>query len=1044
MDLTGLTFGQYRLVRLLGRGGMGEVYEAEHRVLQRKYALKLLPADFAERNEAVRRFEREARVMANLEHPNLVRVDDSGQTDGRYWLRMELVKGVTPEIVTLGAYAKHCGGKIAPLEFAGILRQILDGLAYAHAHGVVHRDLKPGNILLEKATDGALRVKISDFGLARLIGEDFLRSQALVSVSPSQGPEMSAGPGSMTRTLMGTWEYMSPEQRRGEPADERSDVYVMGLICYRLLTGGDLGRESISQLTGLDPAWDKFVDQAVDRRPEARFRNGEEMRKALEAVPGVAAQQAPKWTVEPQDQRITEGEPARFTAGAAGVPEPAYQWFVLNSENNGVVLTGETNSELQLTRPLAGVSRFVVTATNLAGTVRSRVAVLSVQPKLAPPPPPIGAPVPASPPAQKRTASRAIMAGGALLLLFLLLAVAGLWLEVSKLTADKSGAGQSSPRPTAADNGNPPPPTSVASSEPATPAYPTLSQVWTNSLGMPFAPVPGTPVLFGVWDVRVRDYRTFAEANSGVDTNWLNPQINGVAATPDEDCPVVAVSWDEAAAFCAWLTTQERAAGKISPTQSYRLPTDAEWSVAVGLNEASGGTPKDKDEQIKDVYPWGTQWPPPAGAGNYADAAMHDSFPTNAVIDGYNDGFATTSPVGAVNTNQFGLCDLGGNVWQWCEDWYDESQKGRVQRGASWYNSTPLMLFSSYRYWSTPGSRYTSAGFRCVLVVEGGNGSVHIESSPPNAMVKQGGILVGNTPLDLPIVPTGDVAYSLSLPGYQPTNVSGSVPNQDNLQLTATLTPEPSPYPTLDQVWTNSLGMPFAPVPGTPVLFGVWDVRVRDYRAYAQATNGVDTDWINPQLNGIAVSPGDDCPVVNVSWTDAEAFCAWLTAQERAAGAISSTQSYRLPTDAEWSVAVGLNEAAGGMPKDKDEQIKDVYPWGTQWPPPAGAGNYADAAMHDSFPTNEVIDGYNDGFAATSPVGSFNANQFGLYDMGGNVWQWCEDWYDESQKGRVQRGASWYNDTPSYLLSSYRNWAIPANRYGSTGFRCVLAGDASP
>jgi formylglycine-generating enzyme required for sulfatase activity len=184
--------------------------------------------------------------------------------------------------------------------------------------------------------------------------------------------------------------------------------------------------------------------------------------------------------------------------------------------------------------------------------------------------------------------------------------------------------------------------------------------------------------------------------------------------------------------------------------------------------------------------------------------------------------------------------------------------------------------------------------------------------------------------------------------------------------------------------------------------------------------------------------------VVAVSWDDAAAFCAWLTTQERAAGKISGTQSYRLPTDAEWSVAVGLNEAAGGMPKDKDEQIKDVYPWGTQWPPPAGAGNYADAAMHDSFPTNTVIDGYNDGFAATSPVGSFNANQFGLYDMGGNVWQWCEDWYDESQKGRVQRGASWYNDTASYLLSSYRNWAIPANRYGSTGFRCVLAGDASP
>src|SRR5215469_479577 len=117
MDLTGKNFGQYRIVRLLGRGGMGEVYEAEHITLDRRYALKLLPEDFARRSEAVMRFRREAKVMANLEHPHIVQVDDFGEIEGRYWLRMELVKGVEAEVVTLGDYAAKLGGRIAQDEF---------------------------------------------------------------------------------------------------------------------------------------------------------------------------------------------------------------------------------------------------------------------------------------------------------------------------------------------------------------------------------------------------------------------------------------------------------------------------------------------------------------------------------------------------------------------------------------------------------------------------------------------------------------------------------------------------------------------------------------------------------------------------------------------------------------------------------------------------------------------------------------------------------------------------------------------------------------
>lgn len=167
--------------------------------------------------------------------------------------------------------------------------------------------------------------------------------------------------------------------------------------------------------------------------------------------------------------------------------------------------------------------------------------------------------------------------------------------------------------------------------------------------------------------------------------------------------PVEQVTWDEAKEFCRRLTAglPDKLKGKFA----FRLPTDAEWSVAVGLPEESGSTPVDKDMKIKDVYPWGTAWPPPSGAGNY------DS---NLKVDTFDN----TSPVGSFKPNQFGLYDLGGNVWEWCEDWYDPATKSsRGLRGGSWGIGGPGSLLSSYRLNVTPGSRGDcDGGFRCVLV----------------------------------------------------------------------------------------------------------------------------------------------------------------------------------------------------------------------------------------------------------------------------------------------------------------------------------------
>jgi formylglycine-generating enzyme required for sulfatase activity len=266
---------------------------------------------------------------------------------------------------------------------------------------------------------------------------------------------------------------------------------------------------------------------------------------------------------------------------------------------------------------------------------------------------------------------------------------------------------------------------------------------------------------------------------------------------------------------------------------------------------------------------------------------------------------------------------------------------------------------------------------------------------------------------------------------------------------------------TKDHPWVNSLGMKFVPVAGTEVLFSVWDTRVQDFETFVKSTDydatggmyslGKDgwkqhgATWKEPGF-----SQGANHPVVGVSWNDAKEFCKWLTKRERIAGDLPQDREYRLPKDEEWSAAVGLKNEAGSTPEEKSGKIQ-LYPWDIpqkrdkSWPPPSGAGNYCgeESRIGNEPKDWPVIKGYNDGYPRTSPVGSFSANQFGLYDMGGNVWQWCEDWYNAQAQYRVLRGASWGNRGPDALLASYRGDLTPDCRGGNFGFRCVVAVESS-
>ena len=236
---------------------------------------------------------------------------------------------------------------------------------------------------------------------------------------------------------------------------------------------------------------------------------------------------------------------------------------------------------------------------------------------------------------------------------------------------------------------------------------PVAGRAWTNSLGVKFVPAGVSGVLFSIWDVRVKDYAAFVQET---DHDWPKPDF---AQTQND--PAVMVNWYDAHDFCDWLTKKEQAMGKLGPKQRYRLPTDAEWSVAAGLGDEGPGTPESKCGKIQDVYPWGTQWPPRARSGNYCGEETRKDHPDWAIIHGYNDGYVETSPVGVFRPNRYGLSDMGGNVWQWCEDKYNPTQEFRVLRGGSWVFNSPVILLSSFRYAVAPGDRYGQNGFRVVL-----------------------------------------------------------------------------------------------------------------------------------------------------------------------------------------------------------------------------------------------------------------------------------------------------------------------------------------
>lgn len=303
---TGDRLGPYEIAEPLGAGGMGEVYRARDTRLGREVAIKVLPEAFVADSERVRRFEREAKLLASLNHPHIASIYDIGEGDGVHFLVMELVQGET-------LAERLSRGPIPPREVATLGLQIVEALEAAHARGIIHRDLKPGNVIVDEGG----KVKVLDFGLAKALALEGSAHPAAEGSDPRTLTYQATEAG----VVLGTAAYMSPEQARGKPADSRADVWAFGCVLFEMLGGqrpfdGESVADTLGAVVSAEPDWsslprtlprplDRLVRRCLVKDPTDRLHHVADARLELvDALHGEASELGEQRFSPPSRRRL--------------------------------------------------------------------------------------------------------------------------------------------------------------------------------------------------------------------------------------------------------------------------------------------------------------------------------------------------------------------------------------------------------------------------------------------------------------------------------------------------------------------------------------------------------------------------------------------------------------------------------------------------------------------------------------------------------------------------------------------------------------------
>jgi hypothetical protein len=1008
---------------------MGAVYQAWQRNLRRFVAIKILPPEFEDGDvQFAERFRREARAMARLVHPGIVSVYDNGETaDGLLYFTMEYVEGTDVQKMVVAQ------GHLSPSDAISIAIHVCDALAYAHQSGVIHRDIKPSNIMVNK--EG--RVKVGDFGLAKVTDSD---------------SAMLTG----THLSMGTPDFMAPETLMGiGNADHRADLYAVGVMLYRMLTGQlprgrfDPASHCVSEL---DSRIDAIIDRALQPRPEKRYSSADEISVDLRRVLDEYDPSKPK---APASELPGDLALARADGETGGVTAP------LSPLEAGDPTPRKRN---RLKMALAGVAVAGLSVLVWAGSAilknpggPSARLVMFRSPKPATPAATTPKPTPAAPSRTPAPVNRfdELMQQG----------------KVLRERGDLAQAIIKFREASTADPKSPIPLAELAVTYEKMTMGEKATEHWKKIYNMG----DSAGIYYQAAEARLRA-----------------SQANVARKAENTPAPVPQAPAGTASVIVPTTATEPR------PTADIFTSPDYEWSSPENLGS---GVNSAKDEFAFGISDDGLD----LVLSSTRDGVEHlfacrrelasEPFGKAELIAELKSGvqscpFLSSDGLTLVFAQQSRTHDPTADIFEshranrhehWAKSNFLLSPGGYSggpclsRDGLTlWFHSNRaggkggFDLWRSTRASSTtpfgkpenlgPGANSDWDDMSPRITVDGSALLFYREKNRTNERVfislrDETGAFVA---YGLPVPINGRIqSPSLSADGsilYFSSDMRGGYGGWDLWQIKRLLKPKTTGQQTSpaagagslvaskEKPFVNSLEMKFVPVPivggatgGRTLFFSTWETRVKDYQSFVDETNH---QWLERNLEA-----GPTHPVMMTAWDDAQAFCNWLTDRERKAGLIGADQLYRLPTDHEWSCAVGIGELEdpSKIPAEKSKKIADVYPWGKGWPPPKGAGNYsgAEAIGHFSNENQGTIPGYRDDFPETAPVGSFLPNRFGIFDLGGNVWEWCQDWYDSKQEYRVARGASYDYETPGTLLSSYRGRAKP--EYLGFGFRCVLA-----
>ena len=325
-------------------------------------------------------------------------------------------------------------------------------------------------------------------------------------------------------------------------------------------------------------------------------------------------------------------------------------------------------------------------------------------------------------------------------------------------------------------------------------------------------------------------------------------------------------------------------------------------------------------------------------------------------------------------------------------------------------------------------------------------GSVTVRTQPEKVRVYMHDQLLGETPLELPRVRTGPFEVELREEGFADVVLEGEVKEGELTELFSDM--QTRKAVNFGREWSaNSLGMRFVPLDDNGMI-AAWETRQRDFIEYCRATGARKPGRVEDGGNNN--NKGVNLPVIGVDREEARAFCRWLTERDRNAGLIGAKDEYRLPTDEEWSRAVGLPPERGATPAERNGRIRGVYPWGYDWPPPDGIDNLADANAARKASLDNVIAGYEDKFSILGSVAALTPNAEGISGLAGNVSEWVDTDFEPAAKPKdandrpkpadgTVRGGNWRSATPDELQSSARQRVPADTRRNSIGFRVMLA-----